>query len=67
MIVGTCHFVNRPAALRYYTDYRYDNVVRAVDRKLREGEIHLGPPEVKKGERLFVNDEGRYCVVSKEK
>lgn len=68
MIIGTSHFVDRESALNYYS-YQggMAGIGQIVDQKLEEGEIHLGPPEVKKGERLFVNDEGRYCIESKEK
>lgn len=63
-IVGTCHFVSRSHALRYYRGYHYDNVSRMVSRKLREGEIKLGPPKPKQDEQMFVNNEGRYCLES---
>jgi hypothetical protein len=56
MIIGTCHFVSRRAAIQYYGS------VVMVDLKLSSGEIKLGRPEVKADERAFVNDEGRYCL-----
>jgi hypothetical protein len=62
MVTGTCHFESIFAAIRYYADYGYDNVNMAVLRKLREGEIKIGPPKLKEGERVFLNDEGRYCI-----
>jgi len=65
MIIGTCHFVDKQAAIRYYSDYPYDDPSKTVERKLREGEIKLGPPRLGRGERRFLNDEGRYCIESK--
>ena len=63
MIIGTCHFVNRRFAMRYYRAYNYANdVSQVVDRKLKEGEIKLGPPKIKSDERTFINDEGRFCI-----
>tara|TARA_Y100000310_G_scaffold56223_1_gene51529 strand:+ start:132 stop:344 length:213 start_codon:yes stop_codon:yes gene_type:complete len=67
MIIGTSHFVSFGRAVRYYHDYNPDAsqglaIYKWVEAKLVAGEISVGPPEVKPGERMFVNDEGRYCV-----
>lgn len=62
---GTSHFVNMDLAIKYYWPYAhtYADVVRLVERKLAEGEIHLGLPEVKAGQRVVVIDEGtRYGI-----
>ncbi len=64
MRYGTSYFVSRAAAIRYYRDYGYDNVADAVARKLREGEIHIGKPPLKAGQRLGVTDGGkRYEII----
>jgi hypothetical protein len=60
-IIGTAHFVSRKAAIRYYRDYHYPNTEAAVDRKLAEGAIFIGKPEIKPIEQLFVR-EGRYHI-----
>jgi hypothetical protein len=51
-IYGTSHFVSMNAAVVYYRDYGFD--LEDVRRKLIDGEIHIGPPTVKSGERLFL-------------
>lgn len=57
--IGTSHFVSFEAALAYYREYGYGRDV--VARKLRDGEISIGKPEVKPIETLFVR-EGRYHI-----
>lgn len=63
--IGTSHFVSMDKAIKYYRSYArmYAEVVRLIERKLAEGEIHLGLPEVKAGQRVVVIDEGtRYAI-----
>jgi hypothetical protein len=62
--VGTSHFVSRAAAVAYYRDYGYDDTGAAVDRKLAEGEIHIGPPTLKPGQTLGTTDGGRRYTVT---
>lgn len=65
MTYGTSHFVSLGAAQRYYEPYEGGilNAVRAVNRKMDAGEIHIGKPELKVGETLSViRDEGRYRI-----
>ncbi len=60
---GTNHFASRTAAERYYAAYGYDDIASAVTRKLAEGEIHIGAPACKPGERAILNSrEGRYFI-----
>lgn len=60
---GTSYFVSRSAAERYYKPYGYVDVVEAVTRKLAEGEIHIGKPELKPGQKLVTVDDGtRYAI-----
>jgi hypothetical protein len=47
-------------AIKYYSQYSYEDVETEVDRKLREGEIHLGPPLIPSGHKLRQDDDGRY-------
>lgn len=42
-IIGTEYFVSRMAAIQYYRAYHYTE--DDVDRKLRDGEIHIGKPD----------------------
>jgi hypothetical protein len=58
--VGTSYFMNRQMAIKYYSQYSYEDVETEVDRKLREGEIHLGPPLIPSGHKLRQDDDGRY-------
>ena len=61
MIWGTAYFVSLAAACRYYKPYGCD--AAHVGRKLTAGEIHIGAPLLKKGERLLTIDEGtRYAI-----
>lgn len=63
--IGTPYFVSLAHAIAYYRPYGYDDVRAAVQRKLAEGEIHLGAPPLKAGERLTLIDEGkRYAIES---
>jgi hypothetical protein len=64
MTYGTSHFVSRGAAERYYKDYDYDDTKAAVARKIRDGEIHIGKPRVKAGERLTTVDGGKRYAIS---
>jgi hypothetical protein len=60
---GTSHFVSKPAAIRYYRHYGYDEPTRAVERKIAEKEISIGAPEVKQGQRAYLDmTEGRYFI-----
>jgi len=63
MIYGTPYFASELDAWNYYRPYGYGNVRAAVSRKLAEGQIHIGSPEAKPGERVFLNvQEGRYFI-----
>jgi hypothetical protein len=57
---GTSHFKSFEAAFQYYKDYGY--VYGDVQRKIQDGEIHIGKPTLKPGERCSLNDEGRYVI-----
>ncbi len=62
---GTSYFVSRRAAERYYKPYAEhgDDVKAWVGRKLAEGEIHIGVPHLKDGEKLsIIPGEGRYQI-----
>lgn len=62
MIIGTSYFTSLYDAQRYYSDYT-SNSVDAVARKLMNGEIHLGKPNLRTGEKLLVIDNGcRYAI-----
>ena len=62
MRIGTSHFVNRAAAIRYYRPYEGDDAPAAVNRKLIAGEIHIGPPALRPGETCRPDVDGRYIV-----
>jgi len=58
---GTCHFVSRRAALKYYAIY--EQTAKDVDVSIAEGRIAIGPPTVKPGYCLAgVNEDGRYMI-----
>lgn len=65
--IGTSHFETLYAARRYYRDYDPSlspkELHKWVADKLHAGEIHIGAPEVKPGQRLSViPGEGRYQI-----
>ena len=61
--VGTSYFRSKAGAVAYYRDYEGSNAKAAVERKLREGQIHIGPPPLKPGQRAYLIDGGlRYAV-----
>ena len=70
MIVGTSHFVNFTKACDYYKESGYfegdwtpAGVEQEIRRKIEEGEISLGQPELKPGDRLLLVDSGtRYAI-----
>lgn len=63
---GTSYFVSMSAAVRYYKDYGDDK--EDVQRKIREGSIHIGKPPLKPGERLGLTDGGkRYTITEAQK
>lgn len=64
MTYGTSYFVSKAAAVRYYRAYEGANAAAAVARKIREGEIHIGRPPVKAGERISLIDGGKRYAIS---
>lgn len=75
MKTGTCYFPSYGAALRYYRPYvQFEDLSnispgtaqtvglrRLIDRKLNEGEIHIGKPDLKPGQTLSIED-NRYHI-----
>ena len=66
MIYGTSHFRSIFDARNYYKGYGYGDYQetrKAVQYKLDNGEIHIGKPELKEGQKLLLNaKEGRYFI-----
>jgi hypothetical protein len=65
-ITGTCYFVSRTAAIRYYRYYagEGEDAPHVVERKIAAGEIHIGMPPLKENEGVRIIDNGtRYAVV----
>jgi hypothetical protein len=61
---GTANFISKAAANKYYKSQGYD--LAEVNRKIKDGEIFIGKPEVPKGMTLKVNrEEGRYVLSGK--
>lgn len=58
---GTSNFVTRRAARTYYGQ-QHGLSSAAVDEKIELGEIAVGPPALKPGQRCRQNAEGRYIV-----
>lgn len=53
---GTAYFATLTAAARYYGDKV------TAQRKLEAGEIFIGPPPTKPGDRYGLDDDRRYWV-----
>lgn len=61
-IWGTCHFCSFAAANIYYSNLHSSE----VQKKINAGEIVIGKPTVKPGEKLYLNkEEGRYFIGAK--
>lgn len=64
MITGTSYFPNLNAAQMYYRvteGVTYDIAGEIVQEKIKSGEIHIGKPPLKPGQKLFVRD-NRYFI-----
>jgi hypothetical protein len=59
MITGTNHFPSILAACLYYRPQGFS--AADIDQKIACGEIKLGPPPLKPGQRYFVH-ENRYHI-----
>jgi|GEM_PF-4342987 len=60
-LYGTSYFEDTIAATNHYRGYGYEDVLKAVDQKRRDGEIHIGRPPVPVGCKLTVMA-GRYFI-----
>ena len=70
MRIGTCHFISTDSAVRYYAQQgsmsRAD-AVQAVAEKILAGEIQIGRPPERPGERVYTDPvEGRYYVADEK-
>jgi hypothetical protein len=68
---GTSYFLSNLAAVLYYSTQQglaFGPAVESVERKLKEGSIHIGLPKVKRNQTIIPNyDEGRYFIEEKVK
>lgn len=62
----TSHFVSLAAAKKYFRYYTprlnhpsRQDVIKIVETKLSDGEIYIGVPHLKAGEKLSIFDHGR--------
>lgn len=61
MKTGTNHFTSKSAADKYY--YFQGFLPADVTRKITNGEIKIGPPQIKDGQKLLIDkNEGRYFI-----
>ena len=63
MQLGTNYFVSLAAAVAYYADYHFEDAAVTVECKLKAGEIRIGEPRIKPGERLVKIDSGRRWAI----
>jgi hypothetical protein len=60
---GTAHFVTFDRAVAYYRAYVPLGTRAYVRKKVNEGEIHIGAPRLKPGQRLmFIDNATRYAI-----
>ena len=58
---GTCHFVSFQKAVLYYSAYGVP--LEQVQKKLQDGEITIGVPQVTPKQRVILHPtEGRYFI-----
>jgi len=63
---GTPNFVSFGAAIDYYRDLETcseEELGELIGEKIAAQEISIGPPELKDGESLGTDSDGRYYVV----
>lgn len=60
MRTGTSHFRTFADAVQYYKPYGFDRA--AVGHKRATGEITIGPPSAKQGEKVTIDADGRYWL-----
>lgn len=58
--MGTSHFVSLKDAVQYYTTYGSDP--EDVEQMLQDKDIFIGPPKLGPGEKLSVDEDGRYVI-----
>jgi hypothetical protein len=62
MRIGTSYFISRRTAVRYYKTHG-GFTKKDVNRKIEDGEIHIGQPPLKPGQRLVLIDRyTRYAI-----
>lgn len=70
--IGTNHFTSLDSAVRYYHTC-YPGLTRTqcvewVKQKLKDGEVCIGPPELKENERHQIDPvEGRYFILEERR
>jgi hypothetical protein len=68
LVWGTSHFISYTAARNYYSEqfpHSKEGTRTSVDEKIHSGAISIGPPKLKPGEKLLINnEEGRFFISS---
>ncbi len=65
MRYGTSHFESNVAAVKYYREQGYPQLldaIRAVRAKIQEKVISIGKPQIEKGEKLVLDEDRRYYI-----
>lgn len=64
---GTPNFTTLLKALIYYSPYSpgasTEDILSHVQAKITNGEIHIGPPNLNRGEKLIIDRNGRYHII----
>ena len=67
MLTGTSHFVSFKTAMKHYKAYHFPDTKETVQQMIDSGEISVGKPSVKVGEKVVMIDSGtRYGIISKQ-
>ena len=62
-VVGTNHFISLEKAVIYYSLYGFPR--EEVEHKLTDGEIAIGVPVVNRGEKVLLDSDGRYHILTR--
>lgn len=61
--IGTNHFATHGQVGAYYFNYGFS--WKDWQEKIKNGEVCVGKPEIKEGETLKIDKDGRYWIISK--
>ena len=64
--IGTCHFASYQLAVQYYGAYLPLGTADLTRTKIKDGVICIGRPDLKEGEMVELDGDGRYVIIATE-